>query len=178
MKKMIENRPHIIDLKVSILGIRSLVNPALDSQMEICLTNYEYIHGVSVKEAFNKAQTNKGGAKDADGSGDENEDEENKCIIDHKQIMDGVIQRPDGTIVIDQLYMEEMKNPTCNPNFGKVVVFREMLLQEDMLLWPHIIIKFYDKGLGEVGSPNEESSRIVVPLFIFADSFMPSPMIK
>ena len=55
MKKMIEYRPHIIDLKVSILGIRSLINPALDSQMEISLTNYEYIHGVSVKEAFMKA---------------------------------------------------------------------------------------------------------------------------
>ena len=53
-----------------------------------------------------------------------------------------------------------------------------MLLQEDMLLWPHLILKFYDKGLGEKDSPNEESSRIVVPLFIFADSFMPQPMIK
>ena len=74
--------------------------------------------------------------------------------------------------------MEESKAPTCNPNFGKVVVFREMVLQEDMLLWPHLILKFYDKGLGEKDRPFEESSRIVVPLFIFADSFMPQPMIK
>ena len=53
-----------------------------------------------------------------------------------------------------------------------------MVLQEDMLLWPHLILKFYDKGLGEKDRPNEESSRIVVPIFVFADSFMPHPMIK
>ena len=177
MKKMIEHRPHIIDLKVSMLGIRQLINPALDSQMEISLTNYEYIHGVSVKEAFMKAQKAKGNGKDAEGSED-NEDEENKTIMDRKQLMDGVTQRADGTIEIDQLYLEETKTPTQNPNFGKVVVFKEMVLQEDMLLWPHLILKFYDKGLGEKDRPNEESSRIVVPIFVFADSFMPHPMIK
>ena len=58
-----------------------------------------------------KAQKTKGNGKDAEGSED-NEDEENKAIMDRKQLMDGITQRADGTIEIDQLYLEDSKQPT------------------------------------------------------------------
>ena len=49
MKEMIEKRPHIVDLKISILGIRNLVRSTKDAEMEICLTNHENIHGITVQ---------------------------------------------------------------------------------------------------------------------------------
>ena len=64
---------------------------------------------------------------------------------------------------------------TKNPNFGKVIVFKQIKLQEDMLLWPHLILKFFEQGIGR---DKVETSRIVLPIFIFADSFMPHVDIK
>ena len=47
-----------------------------------------------------------------------------------------------------------------------------------MLLWPHLILKFYDDGIGSDKNPKPETSRIVLPIFIFAESFMPHVDIK
>lgn len=41
----------------------------------------------------------------------------------------------------------EIQKETRNPNFGKVICFSQILLQEDLLLWPHMIIKLYENGI-------------------------------
>jgi len=72
MKQMIEKRPYIVDLKVSVLGIRSLVNATANAEMEICLTNFENIHGITVQEAYRKIKNKKGArAEDGENEGDE-----------------------------------------------------------------------------------------------------------
>ena len=77
MKEMIEKRPHIVDLKVSMLGIRNLARGTNNADMEICLTNYENIHGITVQEAYRKAKTK--GQRDDDDGGDSQEDEEKRA---------------------------------------------------------------------------------------------------
>ena len=42
-------------------------------------------------------------------------------------------------------------------------------------MWPHLILKFFEQGIGK---DKVETSRIVLPIFIFADSFMPHVDIK
>lgn len=69
MKEMIEKRPHIVDLKVSILGIRSLTKSTNAAEIEICLTNYENIHGITVQEAYRKAIA-RGGRGEGDEGGE------------------------------------------------------------------------------------------------------------
>ena len=77
MKEVIEKRPHIVDLKISILGIRNLVRSTKDAEMEICLTNHENIHGITVQQAYRKAIT-KGGRGNGDEGQDSQDDEENR----------------------------------------------------------------------------------------------------
>jgi len=38
---------HTVDIKVSVLGIRGLVNATKDAQMKVFLTNSQQDHGVS-----------------------------------------------------------------------------------------------------------------------------------
>ena len=93
--------------------------------------------------------------------------------------MDGVKYLPDGTVLINQLKPEnDERKPTKNPNYGKVLCFEKLQLQEDMILWPHLVIKYYDQGKGSKDAPNVENSRIVLPIFLFAGSFMDEASIK
>ena len=39
MKEIIYNKPHIVDVKVSVLGIRSLVHATENAEIEFTLTN-------------------------------------------------------------------------------------------------------------------------------------------
>ena len=49
-------------------------------------------------------------------------------------------------------------------------------LHKELLLWPHLVIKFYDKGFKP--EDPKETSRVVLPLFLFADSFISQAKIK
>ena len=89
--------------------------------------------------------------------------------------MEGVEYKRDGSIRIQQMHTDAdgSKKLTRNPNFGKVLCFEKILLQEDMLLWPHLIIKVYESGFSY-----GYSSSLILPIFIFADSFMTERDIK
>ena len=52
MQQMVKKKPFVVNLKVSILGLRNLAYGANNSQMEISLTNYEKYHGITVQEAY------------------------------------------------------------------------------------------------------------------------------
>jgi len=54
--------------------------------------------------------------------------------------------------------------PTYNPNFGRSLTFEKVKLKRDLLLWPNLVIKVFERG---IDSP--ESHHLVLPTFIFAD---------
>ena len=150
--------------------------------MEISLTKYENIHGVTVQEAYKKNVKQKKDGRhgdDEDGANGESDDEEKQTYAyNGLQKQDGVHYKPDGSVQIIQRRLDQDTDEhklTKNPNFGKVIVFKQIKLQEDMLLWPHLIFKFFEQGIGR---DKVETSRIVLPIFIFADSFMPHVDIK
>ena len=66
MKQMVQNRPYVVDIKVSVLGIRALAKATDNAQMEVSLTKFENIHGVTVQEAYKKNAKNRGKKDDQD----------------------------------------------------------------------------------------------------------------
>lgn len=185
MKQMIENRPHIVDLKVSVLGVRALAKASEHAEIEVSLTNYENVHGITVQDAYKKVKKKKDGKRgdDDEDQGPVENEETNILGPGYRELekQDGIIYKNDGSIQIRQRKAEEdsdEKKMTKNPNFGKVVVFEQIMLQEDMILWPHLIFKFFNDGMGTEAKPNPESSRIVLPIFIFAESFMNHQEVK
>ena len=64
---------HTVDLKVSVLGIRDLVNPTKDCVMTVGLTNSQQDHGISTQAAYRLAQKKK---KDKRGDDEDDEDDE------------------------------------------------------------------------------------------------------
>jgi len=54
--------------------------------------------------------------------------------------------------------------PTRNPNFGRYFCFEKLKLKRDMILWPNLVIKVYENGLGY-----EATKHLVLPTFLFAD---------
>ena len=54
MKKIVNNRPHEVDIKISLLGIRRLVRATENSEIEICLTKFPELVGTSVQETAKK----------------------------------------------------------------------------------------------------------------------------
>ena len=57
---------------MSLLGIRNLAKATNNAEMDISLTNYENIHGITVQEAYRNAKTKgKRGDQDDDDSDDE-----------------------------------------------------------------------------------------------------------
>ena len=77
----------------------------------------------------------------------------------------------------------EIRRPTKNPNFGKVIEFKKLVLQKEILLWPFLIVRFFERGgvIERASSSDrrpQETSRVVLPLFLFADSFVSQVKIK
>lgn len=73
--------------------------------MEICLTNYENIHGITVQEAYRKNKNKKRNGNDEEGAGIESEHDEEMGNLqgEQKKIqMEGVQYKQDGSIWIDQ----------------------------------------------------------------------------
>ena len=66
MKQMVQNRPYVVDIKVSVLGIRALAKATDNAQMEVSLTKFENIHGVTVQETYKKNAKNRGKKDDQD----------------------------------------------------------------------------------------------------------------
>lgn len=98
MKEMIEKRPHIVNFKMSLLGIRNLARATNNAEIDISLTNYENIHGITVQEAYRKAKT-KGMRGDQDD--EDSDDEEKRAGQDGgKWAMEGVEYRRDGSIKV------------------------------------------------------------------------------
>ena len=168
---MVQNRPYVVDIKVSVLGIRALAKATDNAQMEVSLTKFENIHGVTVQETYKKNAKNRGKKDDQDDQGgnrSDDDEEKNLYAFNGLKKQDGVFYKSDGTVQIMQRRLDKNSDErklTKNPNFGKVIVFKQIKLQEDMLLWPHLIVKFFaENGIGQ-----KETSRIVLPLFIFAD---------
>ena len=54
--------------------------------------------------------------------------------------------------------------PTHNPNFGRCLIFEKVKLKRDLLLWPNLVIKLYERGMNA-----PESHHLVLPTFLFAD---------
>ena len=65
-----------------------------------------------------------------------------------------------------------------SPNFGVVLPYKNLTLHQEPLLWPFIVIKYFDgydvegSGISRVVTPSgSEISRVVIPLFIYAECF-------
>ena len=47
---------HTVDIKVSMLGVRQLINFTNDAEMKIYLTNSAKDHGITAQSAYNAAE--------------------------------------------------------------------------------------------------------------------------
>jgi len=54
--------------------------------------------------------------------------------------------------------------PTRNPNFGRTFCFERVKLKRDMLLWPNLVVKVFERGFNY-----PETKHLVLPTFLFAD---------
>ena len=101
---MIELRPYIVDLKVAVLGIRSLVQATENAEMEISLTNSEHLHGITVQEAFKKIANKKSKKGEDDEDTEEKEQDHDEIDLigaNNKRIqMEGVQYLHDGSVRI------------------------------------------------------------------------------
>ena len=99
---MVQNRPYVVDIKVSVVGIRALAKETNNAQMEVSLTKFENIHGVTVQEAFRKNAKNRRDDQDDQGGNRSEDDDEEKNIYAFNGLkkQDGVIYKSDGSVQI------------------------------------------------------------------------------
>ena len=179
--KLIIEEPYTADIKLSVIGIRALALATKTAKLEISLSDSKNNLGKSPMAAFREGRDGKRkkDRQDDDGN-DSGGDEENpqNADDDARRGKDGLSFGRDNTIVLDQLTRQgrqyedydedEGPKTTTNPNFGKSVKFESIMLARDMLLWPNLVIRVFAEK-----NQAEETSRIVVPTFLFAESFMP-----
>ena len=55
MQKIIQEI-HTVDIKVSMLGVRQLINFTNDAEMKVYLTNSQKDHGITAQSAYNAAE--------------------------------------------------------------------------------------------------------------------------
>lgn len=145
---------HQVDIKVSVLGIRSMLKVSKTSQIKVYLTNSKPNHGITVMKAVKDANKKRNKKEDSDENDDENPKSGTEGVHWNKQ-----------TMQYELTQMQSDDGKAHNPNFGRYLCFEKIKLKRDMLLWPNIVFQYYENGFEDTPQPQ----HLVLPTFLFCD---------